>query len=107
MKFLGAIVIFSFAFAHPGRAQSTAPKPTEKNRGARSAKSTETSAVKSPAKPAVDFSGEPFVIEASIANCDRAVGARLAGELGLLRAQAATPADVTIRLTAGLMPATL
>ena len=43
--------------------------------------------------------GEPFVVEATIANCDRAVGARLSGELGLLRAQAETPADVTINLT--------
>jgi glutamate synthase (NADPH/NADH) large chain len=47
--------------------------------------------------------GEPFVVEAAIANSDRAVGARLAGELGLLRAQNPTPADVTLKLkgTAG------
>lgn len=43
--------------------------------------------------------GEPFTVEAAIANCDRAVGARLSGELALLRAQATTPADVTINLT--------
>ncbi len=52
-------------------------------------------------KPALDAiaKGEPFVVDAAIANCDRAVGARLSGELGLLRAQADTPADVTINLT--------
>jgi glutamate synthase (ferredoxin) len=43
--------------------------------------------------------GEPFTVEAKIANKDRAVGARLAGELSLLRAQAETPADVTYRMT--------
>jgi glutamate synthase (ferredoxin) len=43
--------------------------------------------------------GEPFAVEAQIANCDRAVGARLAGELSVLRAQQETPADVTLRLT--------
>jgi glutamate synthase (ferredoxin) len=43
--------------------------------------------------------GEPFVVESAIANRDRAVGARLAGELALLRAQRETPADITIRLT--------
>jgi glutamate synthase (NADPH/NADH) large chain len=43
--------------------------------------------------------GEPFTVEATIANCDRAIGARLSGELSLLRAQAPTPADVTIQLT--------
>jgi glutamate synthase (ferredoxin) len=43
--------------------------------------------------------GERFEVEATIANKDRAVGARLAGELALLRAQADVPADVTIRLT--------
>jgi glutamate synthase (NADPH/NADH) large chain len=47
--------------------------------------------------------GEPFAVEATITNADRATGARLAGELALLRAQAPTPADVSIRLngTAG------
>lgn len=43
--------------------------------------------------------GEPFLVDAVIANCDRAVGARLSGELALLRAQAPTVADVTINLT--------
>jgi glutamate synthase (NADPH/NADH) large chain len=42
---------------------------------------------------------EPFVVDAAIANCDRAVGARLSGELALLRAQEPTVADVTINLT--------
>ena len=42
---------------------------------------------------------EPFVVEGTIANRDRAVGARLSGELALLRAQSPTPADVTIKLT--------
>jgi glutamate synthase (NADPH/NADH) large chain len=42
---------------------------------------------------------EPFAVEAPIANCDRAIGARLAGELSLLRAQTPTPADVTINLS--------
>jgi glutamate synthase (NADPH/NADH) large chain len=47
--------------------------------------------------------GKPYTVEAKIANKDRAVGARLAGEISLLRAQAETPADVTYRLmgTAG------
>jgi glutamate synthase (NADPH/NADH) large chain len=43
--------------------------------------------------------GQPFSVDAAIANKDRAVGARIAGEISLLRAQAETPADVTIRLT--------
>jgi glutamate synthase (NADPH/NADH) large chain len=41
---------------------------------------------------------QPYVIESPIANCDRAVGARLAGELALKRAQADLPADVTFNL---------
>ena len=47
--------------------------------------------------------GEPFVIDSPIANRDRAVGARLAGELSLRRAQGDLPADVTFNLhgTAG------
>ena len=47
--------------------------------------------------------GRPFVREAVVRNRDRAVGARLAGELSLLRAQRALAADVTINLqgTAG------
>ena len=46
---------------------------------------------------------EPFLADAEIANRDRAVGARLAGEIALLRAQAETPADITLQLrgTAG------
>ena len=45
----------------------------------------------------------PYVVESQIANEDRAVGARLAGEMALLRAQADLPADVTFNLngTAG------
>jgi glutamate synthase (NADPH/NADH) large chain len=43
--------------------------------------------------------GEPFTVESAISNKDRAVGARLAGELSLLRAQRDVPADVTIRLS--------
>ena len=44
-----------------------------------------------------------FVADAQIANRDRAIGARLAGEIALLRAQTETPADVTLQLhgTAG------
>jgi glutamate synthase (ferredoxin) len=42
--------------------------------------------------------GLPFAVESKIANCDRAVGSRLAGELALRRAQADLPADVTFRL---------
>ena len=41
----------------------------------------------------------PFTVDAAIANCDRAVGARLAGEIALLRAQTETPADVLMRFT--------
>ena len=43
--------------------------------------------------------GKPFVVNAPIANRDRAVGARLAGELALLRAQRPTPAEISIGLT--------
>ena len=45
----------------------------------------------------------PFEITASIANQHRAVGARLAGELSLLRAQQDSPAEITLNLegTAG------
>jgi len=47
--------------------------------------------------------GEPFAITSPIANRDRAIGARLAGELAVLRAQQETAADVTLNLqgTAG------
>jgi glutamate synthase (ferredoxin) len=55
-----------------------------------------------PAMAAVE-AGLPFVVESKIANRDRAVGARLAGELALRRAQGDLPADVTFNLngTAG------
>jgi glutamate synthase (NADPH/NADH) large chain len=43
--------------------------------------------------------GLPFVVESKIANRDRAVGARLAGELALRRAQSDLPADVTFNLS--------
>ena len=47
--------------------------------------------------------GVPYVVDSPVANCDRAIGARLSGELALLRAQADTSADVTFNLlgTAG------
>jgi glutamate synthase (ferredoxin) len=47
--------------------------------------------------------GKPFVIDSPIANRDRAVGTRLAGELALRRAQGDLHADVTFNLhgTAG------
>ena len=50
-----------------------------------------------PAMAAVE-AGVPFVIESKIANRDRAVGARLAGELALRRVQSDLPADVTFNL---------
>ncbi|HEY8998077.1 MAG TPA: glutamate synthase-related protein, partial [Edaphobacter sp.] len=55
-----------------------------------------------PALEAVE-AGHPYTIESHIANCDRSVGSRLAGELALRRAQAELHADVTFRLngTAG------
>ena len=43
--------------------------------------------------------GKPYVIESKIANCDRAIGSRLAGELVLRRAQAPFPSDVTFNLS--------
>ena len=43
--------------------------------------------------------GTPYRVDSSIANRDRAIGARLAGELALLRAQADVPADVTFQLS--------
>lgn len=51
-----------------------------------------------PALAAVE-SGVPFEVNSSIANKDRAVGARLAGELSLKRAQGLLLADVTMNLT--------
>ncbi len=55
-----------------------------------------------PAMAAVE-AGLPFVVESVIANKDRAVGARLAGELAVRRAQGELPVDVTFKLkgTAG------
>ena len=50
-----------------------------------------------PAIAAVE-AGLPFVVESKIANCDRAVGSRLAGELASRRAQGELPADVTFNL---------
>ena len=43
--------------------------------------------------------GEAFAVEAAITNADRATGARLAGEIAMLRAQETTPAEVSIALT--------
>ena len=43
--------------------------------------------------------GEPYRVSAEIANRHRATGARLAGELSLLRAQNDTPADVQFDLS--------
>ncbi len=51
-----------------------------------------------PALAAVE-AGLPFAVESKIANQDRAVGARLAGELALRRAQRELPADVTFHLS--------
>jgi glutamate synthase (NADPH/NADH) large chain len=55
-----------------------------------------------PALEAID-AGRPYVVESEIANKDRSLGARLAGELGLRRAQGDLHADVTFSLhgTAG------
>jgi glutamate synthase (ferredoxin) len=55
-----------------------------------------------PALEAVE-AGLPYVVDSAIANADRAVGSRLAGELALRRAQYDLPADVTFNLlgTAG------
>jgi glutamate synthase (ferredoxin) len=51
-----------------------------------------------PALAAVSL-GLPYLVEWPIANRDRAVGARLAGELALLRVNADVPADITLSLT--------
>ena len=55
-----------------------------------------------PALEAIE-QGRPYVLDSIIANCDRAIGSRLAGELVLRRAQADFPSDVTFNLkgTAG------
>ena len=56
-------------------------------------------------KPALEAiaKGEAYEVRAAIANRDRAVGARLGGEIGLLRAQGDVDVDVTFNLrgTAG------
>ncbi len=51
-----------------------------------------------PAIAAVEC-GQPYSIQSAIANRDRAVGSRLAGELAVRRAQRALPADITFHLT--------
>jgi len=51
-----------------------------------------------PAMAAVE-AGLPFAVESKVANRDRAVGSRLAGELALRRAQGDFPADVTFNLS--------
>jgi glutamate synthase (NADPH/NADH) large chain len=51
-----------------------------------------------PALEAIE-AGSPYVVDSTIANCDRAVGARLAGELVLRRAQGEFSADVTFNLS--------
>jgi glutamate synthase (ferredoxin) len=43
--------------------------------------------------------GKAFVVDSVIANADRAVGSRLAGEIALRRAQRDLPADVTFNLS--------
>jgi glutamate synthase (ferredoxin) len=55
-----------------------------------------------PALEAIE-AGLPYVADSTIANADRAVGSRLAGELALRRSQRDLPADVTFNLlgTAG------
>ena len=55
-----------------------------------------------PAMEAIEL-GVPYAIDSPIANRDRAVGARLAGEIALRRAQGDFPADVVMNLrgTAG------
>src|SRR5580698_10272101 len=56
-----------------------------------------------PAMEAIE-AGVPYVLDSKVANCDRAVGARLAGELSVLRAKGELDAaDVTFNLegTAG------
>ena len=55
-----------------------------------------------PALAAIE-QGLPYSVESAIANRDRAVGARLAGEIALLRVNSEVPVDVTMNLlgTAG------
>jgi glutamate synthase (ferredoxin) len=51
-----------------------------------------------PALAAIEH-GVPYTVESPIANRDRAVGARLAGEIALLRVNAEAPADIMLKLT--------
>jgi glutamate synthase (NADPH/NADH) large chain len=51
-----------------------------------------------PALEAIE-AGLPYVVDSKIANADRAVGARLAGEIALRRAQRDLPADLTFNLS--------
>jgi glutamate synthase (NADPH/NADH) large chain len=51
-----------------------------------------------PALKAID-EGKPFVVESTIANRDRSIGARLSGELAFRRSNEELPADVTFNLT--------
>jgi len=51
-----------------------------------------------PALEAIEL-GLAYVVESPIANRDRAVGARLSGEIALLRVHAEAPADITLNLT--------
>jgi glutamate synthase (ferredoxin) len=51
-----------------------------------------------PALEAIE-AGLPYVVDSKIANADRAVGARLAGEIALRRAQRELPADLTFNLS--------
>ena len=50
-----------------------------------------------PAMEAIE-AGVPYVLDSKVANCDRAVGARLAGEIAVRRAQSELPVDVTFNL---------
>ena len=50
-----------------------------------------------PALAAIE-EGVPYAVESAIANRDRAVGARLAGEIALLRVNVEVPVDVTLNL---------
>ncbi len=50
-----------------------------------------------PAMEAIE-AGVPYVLESKVANSDRAVGARLAGEIAVRRAQSELPVDVTFNL---------
>jgi glutamate synthase (NADPH/NADH) large chain len=51
-----------------------------------------------PALAAIE-DGVPYTVGSTITNRDRAIGARLAGEIALLRVNAEAPAEVTLNLT--------